>query len=108
MKLSQIQYERPDKDEIIAKYNQILSDFDTAKNADEQIQVYQDCIQMQKHLNTMVSLAYIRFTLDTRDTFYSNECDFYDEMGPIFEDYGIRFADKMLSSPYRELSLIHI
>lgn len=102
MKLSQIQYERPDKDEIIAKYNQILSDFDTAKNADEQIQVYQDCIQMQKHLNTMASLAYIRFTLDTRDIFYSNECDFYDEMGPIFEDYGIRFADKMLSSPYRE------
>ena len=102
MKLSQIQYVRPDKKAIINEYKQFLQEFDKAVNADGQIQIYNKFIQLQKHINTMASLAYIRFTLDTEDKFYLQESDFYDENGPIFEEYSIAFADRMLTSPYRK------
>lgn len=101
MKLSQIAYQRPDKAAIIQQYKALLTAFDTAGSAAAQIEIYNDFIELQKHLNTMASLAYIRFTLDTQDPFYLQESDFYDENGPIFEEYGIAFADKMLTSPYR-------
>lgn len=102
MKLSQIKYNRPDKDTLIQNYKTLLAAFDSANNTQEQLKVYNDFIEQQKHLNTMASLAYIRFTLDTQDPFYLHESDFYDENGPVFEEYAIAFADKMLSSPYRK------
>ena len=51
--------------------------------------------------STASALANCRFTLDTRDEFYSKEVEYYDEVSPLFEELGIRFYDMLLTTPFR-------
>ena len=101
MKLSEIEYKRPDKDEVIKELISITEKFAAAPNAEEQLELYNRYTSVQENLGTMASLAYIRFTLDTEDEFYVAENDYYDENFPVFEKYGVEFMKKMLSSPFR-------
>ena len=51
--------------------------------------------------STAASLANCRFTLNTRDEFYSAEVDYYDEVSPLFSELAVNFADLLLESPFR-------
>lgn len=51
--------------------------------------------------STAASLANCRFSLDTRDEFYSKEMEYYDEVSPLFEDLAIRFNNMLLETPFR-------
>lgn len=51
--------------------------------------------------STMGSLAYTRYTLNTRDEFYLAEQNYYDEVGPICSSLITEIADILLDSPYR-------
>ena len=52
--------------------------------------------------STASSLANCRFTLNTRDEFYSAEVDYYDEVSPLFSELSVNFADLLLKSPFRK------
>ena len=52
--------------------------------------------------STASSLANCRFTLNTRDEFYSAEVDYYDEVSPLFSELTVNFADLLLESPFRK------
>ena len=53
------------------------------------------------HYQTFSSLANCRFTLNTRDTFYSSEVDYYDAAGPEFSELMLGYAIALLDSPFR-------
>ncbi len=50
---------------------------------------------------TAYSLANCRFTLDTRDAFYSKEVEYYDEVSPLFSEISVAFTDLLLDSSFR-------
>ena len=52
--------------------------------------------------STAASLANCRFTLNTRDEFYSAEVDYYDEVSPLFSELSVNFVDLLLESPFRK------
>jgi oligoendopeptidase F len=56
--------------------------------------------EMKKY-ETQYSLAYCRYTLNTKDEFYKGEMDYYDNVGPLFSEIGTNYAALMLDSPYR-------
>ncbi len=56
--------------------------------------------EMRKY-ETQYSLAYCRYTLNTKDEFYKGEMDYYDNVGPLFSEIGTSYAALMLDSPYR-------
>ena len=101
MKLSEIKYERPDIEAVKSRITGIMTEFDAAKSADEQLALYNEFIAICTDTFTMSSLAYVRFTQNTKDEFYAKEMDFYDEVGPVFSDLSVKFSDKMLSSKFR-------
>ncbi|MBO7150853.1 MAG: M3 family oligoendopeptidase, partial [Clostridia bacterium] len=57
--------------------------------------------EMNKDAGTANALAYIRFSLNTKDEFYQGEMDYYDQAGPIFAQIGVQFSTMMLECPYR-------
>lgn len=102
MKISEIKYERPDIAKIKSEYEKMISEFsDPAKTPEQLIAAYDKMNDINRDVSTMGALAYVRFTLNTEDDFYVKEMDFYDEVGPVFYDLGIRFAKAMLSSKHR-------
>lgn len=57
---------------------------------------------------TAVSLANCRFTLDTRNEFYTNEVEYYDQVSPLFEELSVKFNDLLLTTPFRKELELHI
>ncbi len=103
MKLSEIEYKRPNVEELKAKYAEYTAAFTKeGVTAEEQAEIYRQINATDEEISTMASLAYIRFTLNTNDEFYVKEMDFYNEAEPVMTGLKTVFAEAMLNSPHRK------
>lgn len=102
MKVSEIPYKRYTIEEGKADFAKFKNAAKNAKCADDVINARETHIKrLIVEYSTAASLANCRFTLNTRDEFYSQEMAYYDEHSPLFEKLLTDYADIMLSSPFR-------
>lgn len=101
MKFSEIPYERPLLDDVIAMLTQLLDDFKAAKTADEAFAVYKEYDEKTNHFAAMGAIAFIRNSLDTTDEFYDAEKAYFDEITPQIQEYAQKFNLALLESPHR-------
>lgn len=87
MKISQLPYQRPDKEKTLKELYNLLDEFKECKNGAEQYSVIGKIDKIIEKTNSMGALAYVRFTLDTNDEFYINEKAFFDEFGAQLNVY---------------------
>ena len=102
MVVSQIPYKRYTIEEGRAAFEAVREQIEKASNAQEVLlakKIFDDAFLQYA---TACSLANCRFTLDTRDAFYSKEVEYYDEVSPLFEELSVGFYDLLLESPYRK------
>ncbi len=101
MKFSEMPYVRPDLAAFQAKGEEIAKRIAQAASADEAVKAYQEFDKIQGEVNTALSLAYVRHTIDTRDQFYDQEIDFADEAGPALQETSQKVNRALLDSPLR-------
>ncbi|MBO4836800.1 MAG: M3 family oligoendopeptidase [Clostridia bacterium] len=101
MKFSEMPYTRPDPDAVKAGMKELTERLRNAQSYEEAKAVFLEKEEKEKLINTMGTLAYIRHSIDTRDKFYDEEIEFWDEIGPELEEYGQAWIDAMLTSPFR-------
>ncbi len=101
MKFKDMPYKRPDLGEIEKAYAGITERFQTAQNADEQYALILEHEKLADAFDTMAVLAEIRHTIDTTDAFYEAEMAFFDENGPLVEEYRQRFCRAVVESSDR-------
>ena len=102
MKFSEMPYVRPDPGKIkkwTAEYTEKLRNAQSYGEARAVFLAYQ---QEYKREDTMITLAYIRQSIDTRDAFYSAEKDFWDENLPEIEEYEQQWIKALVESPFRK------
>ena len=80
MKFPQMPYRRPDLAAIEEKTAGILRQISAAASAEEQARAYLDFEALERETSTACTLASIRHTIDTRDSFYDQENDYVDEI----------------------------
>lgn len=103
MKISEIEYKRPDIENLKKVYNELTAEFKKdGVTAEEQADIYRKLNNIDEEVSTMASLAYVRFTLNTNDEFYVKEMDFYNEAEPVMTGLKTLFADELLKSPHRK------
>ena len=102
MKFSEMPYERPDPEELKAELQGWTQRLKAAKSYEEARAVFLEKQEKEKHPETMATLAYIRQSVDTRDAFYNEEKDFWDDFGPEIEEYEQEWKEAMLISPFRK------
>lgn len=101
MKLSEMQYVRPDIGEITLKaqaLTEALKEADTFEKADL---AFAEMDKLQSGLETMATLAYIRHSVNTLDEFYDGEQNFIDDSLPVVTEYFQQFTLALLSSSFR-------
>lgn len=54
------------------------------------------------HMDTMYNICYVRYTINTQDTFYQQENDYWDEASPKMKSLTAAFDDAVLASPFVE------
>lgn len=101
VKISQIKYVRPNKDEVLGKLADFKNRFDNAKSIEEFYAVHDEYKSYDETLGTNVRIAFIRFTQDTRDEFYAAEQDYLDEVGPEISVANAEIAKCYLNTPFR-------
>ncbi len=101
MKFQNMPYERVDFTEVEQDMKQLMEEFDAAKSGEEQFAVHQKYYALTDKVSTMMTIAQIRFDIDTKNEFYDAEHQFYDEQGPIFSNLVLAYQKKLYNSPYR-------
>ncbi len=101
IKISQIQYIRPNKEEILAKLAEFKQRFENAKTVEEFYAVHDEYKSYNEKVSTNFHIAPIRFTQDTRDEFYSAEQDYLDEISPEISVAQAEVCKCYLNSPFR-------
>ena len=101
MKFQDMPYERVDFAQVEKDMKQLMEEFDAAKSGEEQFAVHQKYYALTDRVSTMMTIAQIRFDIDTSDTFYDEEHKYYDEQGPIFSNLVLAYQKKLYESPYR-------
>ncbi|MDD7267379.1 MAG: M3 family oligoendopeptidase [Lachnospiraceae bacterium] len=101
MKFSEMPYVRVDMEKLTEQYNDLTARFAAAKSGEEQWEIHQEQYALNKDVKTSMTLAHIRHSIDTTDTFYKAEKDFLDENEPKLAELETRYQKQLLESPYR-------
>ena len=95
-------YQRPDLDKFKQDANLILTQIKATNEVDEAISLVRKVFQMQDNFQTQMTLVSIRNSIDTTDTFYEEEQNFFDENVPYLEEIQQQFLLSLLTSPHRK------
>ena len=101
MKFSEMPYTRPDKDEVLSKVADATACLAAAQSFEEAEAVYLEADKYSGELMTQATLASIRHSIDTRDKFYSDESDWWDETMPLLSEGMNAFQKALYESPFR-------
>lgn len=102
MKFSEMPYERPDLDKVKRELGDLTGRLKAAKSYEEARVVFLEKEAAERHVDTLVTLASIRNSIDTRDEFYDGEMNFWNAAGPELEEYTKAWTAAMLASPFRK------
>lgn len=102
MKFKDMKYERPDINVVKAELQSLIERLEKAQDYKTAREVFLEMESLNSHVETMFTLVSIRHSIDTRDEFYDKENDFVDEKGPELSEYGVKWAEAMLKSPFRK------
>ena len=101
MKFSEMPYERPDLEALIRDMADLTERLKNAADYQAAREVFLEKEAFMKRVATLSTLANVRHTIDTRDTFYDGEVSFWNAADPRLEEYTQAWTQAMLDSPYR-------
>ena len=100
MKFSEMKYERPDLDKVLAQCEEYAKKMAAAQSGEELVQLYREENAMMAHYHTSSCLASIHYTQDTRDEYWSGEQEWFDATGPAVSNAARNVAEAILSNPH--------
>ena len=96
-KFSQMPYERIDVEALKAKFTQLLDEFKAANDYPQAKEAFKKLEDLSTEMETGLSIAYVRNTIDTRDEFYDGEINFINQTMPgvslMWQDFTKAFLD---------------
>ena len=101
VEFSKMEYKRPDVEKYEKDMKSIFDRFKEAKTAKECIDLIDEAEKLFVTMNTLGSLVYLHYTINTKDEFYAKEQDFFDELGPKLGKYGDEYRKLILNCKFR-------
>lgn len=101
MKFSQMEYRRPDVDQVMKDFKQLTEEFISADSFEKALDVFFRIDTLKRHISTQSTLCSIRYSINTKDPFYKEESAFWDEFGPRMQGCMEEYDKALLSSPFR-------
>lgn len=98
----EFEYKRPDMESIKQEFNVLLEQFRSAESFEEQNGVIEKLNAIGSNYSTQSNLMYIRSSIDTNDEFYQKEREYFDEIGPEFQELGTAFYKELVVTPFRK------
>ena len=100
-KFSELEYKRPDVDELVKFFTDTTEAVKNAKSGEEVLSLIMKTEETSKELSTMFTIVNIRHTLDTGDEFYDKENQWLNETYPTIMPYMLAYNAAIEESSYR-------
>ena len=101
-KFKDYEYRRPDFEKLKNEMNALISSFENAVSADDQYEIVLKINKLRNSYGTMASIANIRYTINTKDKFYSDEHDHFDDIAPEHVALMKKFRNAVLNTKFRK------
>ena len=101
MKFSEIEYERPNVQELQEKFGHLINLFNKAESFDEQDALIRNINDLRMEFQTLGTIASIKYSIDTNDKQFEEEQDFYDSNSPIFDGLVHQYYTAIVGSKFR-------
>lgn len=102
MKFKEYQYIRPNISEVKSQFNKLHEKFRQASHFTEQDAAMVEINTLRGEFESMSQLVAIRNSVDTTDSFYEKEQEYFDETTPIYQGLISEFYQALLTSPFRK------
>jgi len=100
-KFQDFEYTRPEYETVKTKITQFIQQFKTADSAEEQMEWIKAINAIRRSFQSMRQICSIRYDMDTADTFYEAENDYFDEYGPLFQELINQYYACLVDSEFR-------
>lgn len=100
MKFSEMPYRRVEK-AVLDQISRLTERLTCASSAEEAEKIFMESEAISTEVQTMMSLCYIRSTIDTTDEFYAAEQEYNDELTPLLTEKSQEFSKALCVSPFR-------
>lgn len=101
IKFSEIPYSRPDIDELKKELQVLTDELKAAASFGEAKAAFLRKDSLERHIESVSTLAQIRHSIDTRDKFYDDEVRFWNRSFPELQEYLQKWTEELLRSSYR-------
>ena len=101
MTFAEMPYRRPDLAALKADYDAITARLRAAADYPAARAAFLENDALERHIQTLATLAGTRHSIDTRDAFYDGEKKFWNAADPELETCRDAFTAAMLESPFR-------
>ena len=101
MKFKDMPYERVDFALVEKEMQELMTAFDRASSGEEQFEIHKKYYDLSDRVNTLMTIAMIRFNGNTSDEYYTKEQEYYDEQVPVYSNLVLEYQKKLYDSPYR-------
>lgn len=100
MKFSEMPYRRVEK-AVLDQISRLTERLTCASSAEEAEKIFMESEAISTEVQTMMSLCYIRSTIDTTDEFYAAEQEYNDGLTPLLTEKSQEFSKALCASPFR-------
>jgi len=108
MKFKDFAYHRPKMEEFTLRFNKLLTNFEESDTFEAQDEALLAINAIREEFMSMNNICQIRHSVDTKDTFYEAENEFFDINSPKYEALNNRFYTALTASKFRsELEAKH-
>lgn len=97
-----INYERTDFEEIKEKINSLIDRLSNENNFSSYLEIFREIISYQSHIEELADYADIRNMRNSKDQFFKEELEYWDEFKPRYDLLFIPFYKLALNSPFQE------
>lgn len=102
MKFENFEYKRPNLEEFTLKAKEQLELINTDKSLEEEINAIKVLNNLNDELESLITIAQVRNSLNTTDEFYEKEQAFLDENMPHIQALSNELVNKILVSKHRK------
>ena len=101
MKFSEMPYTRIDFAGVEEEMKGLMRELQEAGNGEEQFAVHKKFYRLNDRVQTQATICSIRHTIDTTDSFYEKEQEYYDAQMPAYSNLCVAYQKLLFESPYR-------
>lgn len=102
MKFSDFEYKRPVYEDVKIEFLYIVGEIENSSTYKEQKEKIDKLNVLRNTVETMSTIASIRYTINTRDEFYEKEREYWDEYSPLYDELNSNFYKAIVSSNFKE------